>query len=278
MTNIDSSLLLNKQKEEMFVDIINSWEDIKLILLNPNKSEILLNANKIIDLLHNFCRNLHTYAKSNFQDKEGGFFIHGVNNKIGYLMARLSDPNYYRNADTNRKKECEDELTESIEASLISIPLILKIANTQELKQFSLNDILHFLNLEKNFVSEKESILQCLNFKHSFLQLTLIFDELITNASKHGSQKRDLVITAQRNSGFLEVKMVDTGKGMSKITLSRVLKSLRETSEEIFSTSGNGGFGLRSIKRLGIGVGIDSKGVNMGSTVTLSIPIEEIEG
>ncbi len=111
------------------------------------------------------------------------------------------------------------------------------------------------------------------------LKVRQILVNLGGNAIKF-TQKGGVVLEVDWRDGNLEVRVVDTGPGMTRQVLERIFSAFQQADETVARTHGGTGLGLtisRNLARLmGGDIGVLSE-VGKGSTFTLRIPAEGFE-
>jgi signal transduction histidine kinase/ActR/RegA family two-component response regulator len=111
------------------------------------------------------------------------------------------------------------------------------------------------------------------------LKVRQILVNLGGNAIKF-TQKGGVVLEVDWSNGNLEVRVVDTGPGMTRQVLDRIFSAFQQADETVARTHGGTGLGLtisRNLARLmGGDIGVES-GVGRGSTFSLRIPAQGFE-
>ena len=106
-------------------------------------------------------------------------------------------------------------------------------------------------------------------------RLVQVLSNLITNASKYSPDNSSIKVCSEINDGTLELRVVDTGFGMSSEDLRMVFSPFyRSTRDEIQSRPGTGlGMAIsKTLIELHDGqIEVDST-INVGTTVTVKIP------
>ncbi|MEO7362279.1 MAG: PAS domain-containing protein [Gemmatimonadaceae bacterium] len=108
-------------------------------------------------------------------------------------------------------------------------------------------------------------------------RMTQIFANLLTNAAKFSAPGSKVVVSAGVGDGFAEVRVTDTGIGMSAEMLTHVFDSFTQEADALYRTDGGLGIGLTLVKGLvelhGGTVSATSKGKGLGSEFTVRLPL-----
>jgi signal transduction histidine kinase len=128
-----------------------------------------------------------------------------------------------------------------------------------------------------NFISPLETLPQVIGDKDRVRQVLI---NLIGNAVKY-TEKGGVTISIDKNDGFLEVLVSDTGKGISEENQTLLFRKFQQASDNIYTrdSSQSTGLGLYISRLMAEGMGgkvkLNKSAVNLGSVFSLSLQIYE---
>lgn len=109
-------------------------------------------------------------------------------------------------------------------------------------------------------------------------RLGQILQNLLDNAIQHTPEGGEIVITAERQAGFIEIRVQDTGSGIAVEHLPYIFERFYRADQSRSRTTGGAGLGLAIVKQLveaqGGEVSAYSK-VGQGTTISFSLPIAQ---
>jgi signal transduction histidine kinase/CheY-like chemotaxis protein len=107
-------------------------------------------------------------------------------------------------------------------------------------------------------------------------RLAQVLSNLLNNAAKYTPRGGRILVTAERDSGDLVVRVADTGVGIPSDMLPKVFDMFTQVGQSIDGAQGGLGIGLTLVRRLvelhGGTVAADSPGPGQGSTFTVRLP------
>jgi signal transduction histidine kinase len=109
-------------------------------------------------------------------------------------------------------------------------------------------------------------------------RLGQILHNLLDNAIQHTPEGGEIAITAERQAGFIEIRVQDTGSGIAAEHLPYIFERFYRADQSRSRTTGGAGLGLAIVKQLveaqGGEVSAYSK-VGQGTTISFSLPIAQ---
>lgn len=193
------------------------------------------------------------------------------------VQRKVSDPDL---------KEILNRLVNNANLLKNEIDKILEAAQTKafgtavELKDCSLNDIVQpIVDKYKQVFSEKEIIVSNeistdIFVKADSFQLVKVFDQLLSNSSKHSSNGSNITIFAEDSGDSIRVEFEDTGSGLEKDVLEHVFDEFykEDSSRHDLSSSGLGLHICKNIiELLGGNIRVHSLGADKGLTFYMTL-------
>jgi CheY-like chemotaxis protein/anti-sigma regulatory factor (Ser/Thr protein kinase) len=109
------------------------------------------------------------------------------------------------------------------------------------------------------------------------MRLGQVFSNLLANAAKYTEPGGRIELSAAREGGEAVVRVKDTGVGIPAEMLPTVFDMFAQVGTSLERSQGGLGIGLTLVRRLvemhGGTVGVESEGVNKGSTFTVRLPL-----
>jgi signal transduction histidine kinase/CheY-like chemotaxis protein len=111
------------------------------------------------------------------------------------------------------------------------------------------------------------------------VRLTQVFINLLTNASKYTEAEGQILLETQLTESYAEVRVIDTGVGLSTTALSRIFDLFYQVDRTLERSQGGLGIGLSLVKRLvelhGGSVSASSAGPGRGSCFSVRLPLAD---
>jgi CheY-like chemotaxis protein len=108
-------------------------------------------------------------------------------------------------------------------------------------------------------------------------RLTQVFTNLLNNAAKYTPRSGEIALSADLVGNIIEIRLSDSGIGISKDTLSAIFEMFTQVGRAANSVPGGLGIGLNLARRLvelhGGTVVADSAGIGLGSTFIVRLPL-----
>ncbi|EGD47020.1 signal transduction histidine kinase, LytS [Ruminiclostridium papyrosolvens DSM 2782] len=178
-------------------------------------------------------------------------------------IIHLGESNYINRMIEN----LSDILRYSLESPSETVTLKKEIENTKS-----------YIEIQKYRYGDKFDVIwECDPYTEDIEVTKLLMQPLVENSIYHGAKEKEtkskIKIKIKANSEYLDISVIDSGKGMTKVTLMEVRKKL-ETDVEQYEHIGLGNINKRLKLFYGneYGLRIKSK-YNFGSVVSIRIPI-----
>ncbi len=178
-------------------------------------------------------------------------------------IIHLGESNYINRMIEN----LSDILRYSLESPSETVTLKKEIENTKS-----------YIEIQKYRYGDKFDVIwECDTYTEDIEVTKLLMQPLVENSIYHGAKEKEtkskIKIKIKANSEYLDISVIDSGKGMTKVTLMEVRKKL-ETDVEQYEHIGLGNINKRLKLFYGneYGLRIKSK-YNFGSVVSIRIPI-----
>lgn len=230
-------------------------------------------------------------AKSEFLANMSHELRTPLNSIIGF--SQVLDKKYFGNLN-EKQIQYVNNILESGNHLLNLINDILDISKieakkmTLELSQIELKKLLknsfimikekcynHNISLELKLPKEMEE----LYIVADEIKIKQIMYNLLSNAAKFTPDKGVIQVSARINTNDINISVKDSGIGISKDNLSKIFDEFYQIPNKESGKSKGTGLGLTLIKNLvemhGGTVKVKSKGLNMGSTFSFTLPIKQ---
>ncbi len=178
-------------------------------------------------------------------------------------IIHLGESNYINRMIEN----LSDILRYSLESPSETVTLKKEIENTKS-----------YIEIQKYRYGDKFDVIwECDPYTEDIEVTKLLMQPLVENSIYHGAKEKEtkskIKIKIKANTEYLDISVIDSGKGMTKVTLMEVRKKL-ETDVEQYEHIGLGNINKRLKLFYGneYGLRIKSK-YNFGSVVSIRIPI-----
>ncbi len=107
-------------------------------------------------------------------------------------------------------------------------------------------------------------------------EMKLVLVNLLENASKYSYPHSEIVVTMQKQDGFLEIAIRDKGVGISRENKQRIFDKFTRIDNDLSDTVSGSGLGLYWVKRIvamhGGNIKVNSA-LSKGSTFTIRLPL-----